>query len=255
MTEPPNQQTPYPLVLALSVALFIHVVLGTLVNAWLSLPAPEEPAPAVSVRIAPPGSSNQRSPVQPESPPRTRDQKAPRDEAPETSAPEANATTPGTTDRSAEPTASPAGKANGKDAPRETAAQPEESPSPDKAASNAGHDAPANEADTRTPVTRLSQDDRRERSDYEIALWEQIAREVEYTPLLAELEEPREVVLDLRLMTNGALRRARVGTPSGIPELDGVAREAALAATPFPVPPEGRRRFSVRLIFEPARPE
>ncbi|MGM0434049.1 MAG: TonB family protein [Pseudomonadota bacterium] len=255
MTEPPNQQTPYPLVLALSVALLIHVVLGTLVNAWLSLPVPDKPTPAVSVRIAPSGSSPQPTPVQPTPVPRKTDRQAQPGEPAASSAPTVDASTQGDTDRSAEPEASPERATSEQDSPPETARQPRESTSPAAPATTAGTDAPESDADADTPVTRLSQQDRRERSDYEVALWERIAREVEYTPLLAELEGHKEVVLDLRLMVNGALKRARVATSSGTRELDGIAREAALAATPFPEPPEGRRRFSVRLIFEPARPE
>ncbi|WP_077528866.1 energy transducer TonB family protein [Vreelandella utahensis] len=255
MTEPPNQQTPYPLILALSVALFIHVVLGTLVNAWLSLPTPDNPTPAVSVRIAPSGSSPQPSPVHSNPVPRKTERQARPGEPAESSAPRADANTQGDTERSAEPVAASEGETSEQRLPPETSRQPRTSTPRTAPATTAGTDAPESDTDTNTPVTRLSQNDRRERSDYEIALWERIAREVEYTPLLAELEGPKEVVLNLRLMVNGALRRAQVSTSSGIPELDGVAREAALAATPFPEPPEGRRRFSVRLIFEPARPE
>lgn len=254
MTEPPNQQTLYPLVLALSVALFIHVVLATLANAWLSLPAPDEPAPVVSVRIAPSGGRDQPSPAQPQPAPRATEQHARPKASTESSAPTADATTRGETDRTREPEASPAGEPREQNPERQPPAQHDAPASPAPPASSAGTDSPSS-ARTDTLVTRLSRKDRRERSDYEIALWERIAREVEYTRLLEELKEPREVILDLRLMVNGALRRVRVNTSSGMAELDGVARQAALAATPFPEPPEGRRRFSVRLVFEPAGPE
>ena len=254
MTEPSNQQTFYPLVLALSVALFVHVVFGTLVNAWLSLPAPDEPAPVVSVRIAPSGGSSPLSPAPSTPAPRITDRQTQPEKPANASAPKADATTRGETDRAAESEDSPTADANEQAPKQATTPQTDAPASPAAPASTPGNDTPA-DGQTDTLVTRLSQNDRQERSDYEIALWERIAREVEYTRSLEGLEEPREVVLDLRLMANGALRRARVATSSGTPEIDGVAREAALAAPPFPEPPEGRRRFSVRLIFEPARPE
>lgn len=246
MTELPNQQTPYPFVLALSVALFLHVTLATLVDAWLHLPAPNEPAPVVSVRIAPPGGSEGTTPSQPTTPSRPKEQEA--------ATPDADATTVGQTNRTSEPGSASTSETTSPEKNR-TMEQTPETPPAAESTSAVGDDSPVSSQDADTPVTRLSRDDRQQRSDYEIQLWEQVAKALEYTPLLTELDRPREIVLELRLMGNGALRRARVGTSSGSPELDGVAREAALAATPFPQPPEGRRRFRVRLIFEPARRE
>ena len=246
MTELPNQQTPYAFVLALSVALFLHVTLATLVNAWLDLPAPNKPAPTVRVRIAPSGNPDRAAPSQSTSPSRPKKQEAASEGQPEAGTPDADATTIGQTQRRPEPgpasiSETTSSKEN-RTAPEQT---PENTPSAEKTSS----------AENNPSVTQLSRNDKQKRSDYEIKLWERVAQAVEYTPVLAKLERPSEIVLELRLMSNGALRRARVGKSSGTQELDAVAREAALAATPFPEPPEGRRRFRVRLIFEPARRE
>lgn len=254
MTEPAYQQSPYPLVLALSVALFLHVALATLVNSWLSLSEPDRPEPTVRVRIAMAGAQPSANPAQsvPETARAASDAPPePQSDAEEEGSPPADASTDGATDRSpekssAEPDSQPQSRAR-----KDATTQPEQTADRAQTIRVPGTDSPITGPDADAPVTRLSHDEARRRSDYEIALWEKIAQQVTYTPSMAEMEEPREVVVDLRLMANGALRRARVETSSGLEALDGIAREAALAATPFPEPPEGRRRFSVRLIFEP----
>ena len=248
MTEPAYQQTLYPLILALSVALFLHVALATLVSGWLSLPDPESPEQTVRVRLAAAGANPSDSSAQ--APPRTStpDSGTP-PEPREASAPPAGATTAGDTKRPREATRTEVGTNS---PPREeTAAEPDRSTATPQPALAPGTDSPIPGADTDTPITRLSRNETHQRSDYEIALWEKIAGQIEYTPMIAEMDKPRDVILDLRLMANGALRRARIEASSGIDELDRVAREAALAATPFPEPPESQHRFSVRLIFEP----
>ena len=109
----------------------------------------------------------------------------------------------------------------------------------------------AEEPDEKARVTRLSRDDKRNLSEYEIQLWEKIAGEIRYEPALAEISEPRGVTLELRLMANGALRRARIMESSGQDALDNLGRQAALSASPYPEPPDGSSRFRVRLIFQP----
>lgn len=259
MSAPLNQQTAYPLLLALSVAFFLHVVVATLAHAWLSQPVPNTPAHTVSVRIAPSAGSTQTTPVKPAT--STADQDAPAQDTTETSAPEAAATTTGDKQRMSESTTSPTNTKKTAETTKaaETAQdkrnQGTNNASPDDSTTTSEANAPVSGQEPEAPVTRLSEDTKRQRSAYEITLWERIAQAVAYTPLLEELQRPRKVVLALRLMRNGALRQVRVTTSSGTPGLDEVAREAALAATPFPNPPEGRRRFNVRLVFEPAQPE
>lgn len=247
MTEPVYQQTPYPFVLALSVALFLHVLLATAVSAWVSLPDPEEPPPNVAVRLIAGSTAPESRPARPtsreaaeQSPPPVKETRDPG----EASKPSA-ASTPGDTDRDSDRSgdASDApGSSEAKEAPTDSEPREPEADTAPASASSQGED---------TPVTLLSREQTEQRSDYEIALWERIAQQVGYSRGMAKLERPSEVVLELRLMTNGALRRARVTTSSGVEELDSAAREAALEATPFPEPPDGRQRFRVRLVFEP----
>ena len=109
----------------------------------------------------------------------------------------------------------------------------------------------AEDPDEDARITRLSREDARDLSDYEIRLWEKIAGEIRYEPALDNLSESRALTLELRLMDNGALRRARIVESSGSDALDRLGRQAALSASPFPEPPNGSGRFRVRLIFEP----
>jgi protein TonB len=62
--------------------------------------------------------------------------------------------------------------------------------------------------------------------------------------------------VELQLLGNGALTRARVLTSTGIERIDEAAYRAALAASPYPQPPNGgasRNRFEVELLFTPKR--
>lgn len=105
MTEPAYQQTLYPLILALSVALFLHVALATLMSGWLSLLDPDRPEPTVRVRIAMPGTRPSVSPVE-TVPDTTRADSStpsePRNESGEAGTSPADATTPGDTKRTPE---------------------------------------------------------------------------------------------------------------------------------------------------------
>ncbi|TVP56912.1 MAG: TonB family protein [Halomonadaceae bacterium] len=91
-------------------------------------------------------------------------------------------------------------------------------------------------------------------SPYELEIRRYIAREVRYERLLTELEVPHQLTLELQLMRNGALERASIARSSGNKNLDRLARQAALMASPFPAVPEEQkeRRFKVELLFNPA---
>lgn len=93
-----------------------------------------------------------------------------------------------------------------------------------------------------------------ELSPYELTIRRAIARELRYIASMAELESPRRLMLEIELMENGILQRARVIETSGDDGLDHQARQAALVASPFPAVPEGHqeRRFTVELKFTPA---
>jgi protein TonB len=62
--------------------------------------------------------------------------------------------------------------------------------------------------------------------------------------------------VELQLLGNGALTRARILNSTGIEGIDAAAYRAALAASPYPEPPEDGRegnRFEVELVFTPKR--
>ena len=107
------------------------------------------------------------------------------------------------------------------------------------------------ESDEDAEITRLSQEEMQKLSDYELKLWEQIAQAVRYQEALAQLGQERSLTLEMRIMDNGALRRARITASSGSDALDRIGHRAALSASPYPKPPEGRGPFKVRLVFLP----
>ena len=249
MQETKNTVT-YRIILSLSLALFLHVLLAMLALAWLQLPPEPEREPlSVSVRIAPAGQSPNQSAASREDRQGSRSQAQStksggskpvigRDDGERTAPIEAppQTQTPGRSDLSA---ASPE---SGSEKFVSSFRQLFGNRSPET-------DAPAED----TQITRLSREDARNLSDYEIKLWEKIAGEIRYEQALGNLEEARTVTLELRLMDNGALRRARIKESSGSEALDSLGRQAALSASPFPEPPEGSDRFRVRLVFEPPR--
>jgi len=73
-------------------------------------------------------------------------------------------------------------------------------------------------------------------------------------PAMAQLTSPVTVQLELKLLANGALTRARVVEPTGKKGIDEAAYRAALAASPYPEPKgETTDRFEVTLVFTPKR--
>ena len=76
-------------------------------------------------------------------------------------------------------------------------------------------------------------------------------------PGVRQLKEVRRIRLELYLMANGTLTRARVMTSSGIESMDSAAYRAALAASPYPEPPGGKKgkggeeRFEVDVEVTP----
>ncbi|MGC8121290.1 TonB family protein [Marinobacter sp. VGCF2001] len=73
-------------------------------------------------------------------------------------------------------------------------------------------------------------------------------------PEISALTETVSMELELRLMPNGALTRARVIRSTGVEGIDRAAYRTALAASPYPSP-EGEEsdRFEVELVFTPKR--
>ncbi|BES72512.1 hypothetical protein RE428_35300 [Marinobacter nanhaiticus D15-8W] len=96
-----------------------------------------------------------------------------------------------------------------------------------------------------------------EQDPYITLLWQYISDELDSRPVrsIHDLNQMRTVRLELHLMENGALRRVDTIESSGKPTLDQAARQSALAASPYPRPPESAReqgfRFQVELRFTP----
>jgi protein TonB len=75
-------------------------------------------------------------------------------------------------------------------------------------------------------------------------------------PAIRSLTETVAMKIELQLLGNGALTRARVLKSTGITTIDEVAYRAALAASPYPQPPKdggSQSRFEVELLFTPKR--
>lgn len=75
-------------------------------------------------------------------------------------------------------------------------------------------------------------------------------------PAMRNLTETVAMEVELQLLENGALTRARVLKSTGIRTIDEAAYRAALAASPYPQPPRdggSRNRFEVELLFTPKR--
>jgi protein TonB len=95
-----------------------------------------------------------------------------------------------------------------------------------------------------------------EQDPYLILLATHLAEQLERqrVPAIAGLQETLTMELELRLLANGALTRARVVESTGVQGIDEAAYRAALAASPYPEPKgEERDHFEVKLVFTPKR--
>lgn len=152
------------------------------------------------------------------------------------------------------------------DAPRQSASEPPalkpETPENTRksTASNsarAGEIAQPEVQATDTTVTRITKSPV-EQDPYVVILATHLARELEQArvPAMRELSRTVAMEVELQLLGNGALTRARVLKSTGIEGIDEAAYRAALAASPYPRPPEGensQNRFEVELVFTPKR--
>ena len=97
-----------------------------------------------------------------------------------------------------------------------------------------------------------------EQDPYLIKLAVHLAEELEKfkVPAMSQLDTTKDMTLELRILANGALTRARVKESTGIDVIDRAAYRAALSASPYPKP-EGEKsdRFDVKLVFTPKRRE
>lgn len=100
---------------------------------------------------------------------------------------------------------------------------------------------------TRSPI---------ENDPYLILLATHLAQTLEQqrVPAITKLERAVTMELELRILPNGALTRARVVQSTGLSGIDDAAYRAALAASPYPEPKgETTDRFEVTLVFTPKR--
>ncbi|MGO1502420.1 MAG: TonB family protein [Marinobacter sp.] len=105
-------------------------------------------------------------------------------------------------------------------------------------------------------LTRITQSPT-EQDPYLIKLAMHLAAQLETLriPAMNELKKSSAMELELKLLRNGALTRARVITSTGIEQIDSAAYRAALSASPYPEPPDqgSENRFEVKLVFSPSR--
>jgi len=248
--EPTQISSAMRMVLALSIALFLHTLMLAAMDHW---PAPHREKPrTIQVMLASPEQGEvTREALQPAQPLEAAaepEEAAPRPVQETVTAPSATETVADSDQDKTEETDE-----------RQEQQEPDPEPSPSETASAPS---PASEAEVagsrgsregEASISQLSPDDMPDLSEYEQELWRLIAAEVRYDEIMTTLERTHTVTMELSLMRNGALRRVRVTEPSGIERLDRLAREAALIASPYPQPPpeEGRRDYQVELRFMP----
>lgn len=97
-----------------------------------------------------------------------------------------------------------------------------------------------------------------ETTPYLLELQLRIAKELEEVGgyKVSTLPEPVAIRIELSLLDNGTLTRAKIVKPTGNSRIDKAAYKATLAASPYPEPPAGNKeqnRFEVELEFAPKR--
>ncbi len=253
MQESPGRLTQLPASYRIALALSSAVLAHTLLLAGLpALPEQPDPAHRVRVELVSPGTAASRPATSPavSSP---ADSRNPRFEIPPA--------TPGSRPQrpSAEaPPTSPT-RTHGRSAETETTvaerATPAAPASTDSAASRSG--APAQVAERPAPTTQITETPD-EQDPYLIRLALHLSEELERlrVPAIRQLTDKVAMEIELQLLGNGALTRARVLKSTGIERIDDAAYRASLAASPYPEPPADRQdqnRFEVELIFTPSR--
>lgn len=131
------------------------------------------------------------------------------------------------------------------------------SPSVTRRPSPAESDAPAASARKPEQLARITQSPS-ERDPYRIMLATHLGRQLENEriPAMGALAKATTMAIELQLLGNGALTRARVIKSTGNQQIDGAAYRAALAASPYPEPPasnSNQHRFEIELVFTPTR--
>ncbi|TBW57833.1 energy transducer TonB [Marinobacter halodurans] len=267
-SQPNAQPVSVRLALTLSLALLLHTLILAVVVHWLRK-QPDPPPATLHFTLLDPGdtpsqtsnpsaSAASESTSSPGNPPESfRETLEPvvtrRDDQPraETRTKPATATHQEPTARSPSPTSTQA-----------NLSQPS-TPSPNSVASRNGGASTSREIpEPVTPDDRTTQIPRQpsEQDPYVALLWQHISEELDHRPVrsIHELKRVRTVRLELHLMDNGTLRQVDTIESSGKRELDSAAVQSALAASPYPEPPESARergfRFQVELRFSPRNP-
>jgi len=245
--RPPSIPASYRLALAVSLALTVHTLL------LAGLPSPLREAREFSHRLVftlqSPASETSTA-----SSPNAAEPELPRHPHFTVEAPEQI-----TTDSASRPIAEPSSSQTAQPSP-EPAARPETS----RASSQQQPASPESMAATPSTSTATDQPEAiqritlspSEQDPYLILLATHLAEQLEQerVPAIAGLQETLTMELELRLLANGALTRARVVKSTGIQGIDEAAYRAALAASPYPEPKgEERDRFEVKLVFIPKR--
>ena len=243
----PSIPVPYRIALALSLAFMMHIFL------LAGLPSPLLEAREISQRLvfrlsSPPAQSATDSAPATESRPEARNPEftvEPRPPQVMTIAPQAT-TAPKPSERT-----EPAGQK----APEKRPEPQEAAPSPAATASNRSAPSPSNNEKVVEKIQRITESPA-EQDPYLIKLAVHLAETLEQlrVPAMSELRETVVMTLELRILDNGALTRARIQESTGITRIDQAAYRAALAASPYPRP-EGEKsdRFEVKLVFTPKR--
>ncbi len=125
------------------------------------------------------------------------------------------------------------------------------------ASSAAGENAEQPPGNPEESITRVTESPG-ELDPYVVKLAVHLAHQLEElrVPAMRSLTDTVAMEVELRLLGNGALTRARVLKSTGIKTIDEAAYRAALAASPYPQPPKdggSANRFEVELLFTPKR--
>lgn len=118
------------------------------------------------------------------------------------------------------------------------------------------HQSTVHEIQKEEQLTRITQSPT-EQDPYLIKLAIHLGRELEKlrVPAIGQLSQKVTMEIELQLLANGALTRAKILKPTGIKGIDEAIYRASLAASPYPKPPEddNQNRFEVELLFSPKR--
>ncbi len=237
MQESPGRLTQLPASYRIALALSTAVLAHTLLLAGLpALPEQPDPAHRVRVELVSPGTATSHPATSPAvSPPA--DSRNPRFAIPPA--------TPGSRPQRPSAEASPT-RTHGRSAETETTVAERATPA-----------TPAQVAERPAPTTQITETPD-EQDPYLIRLALHLSEELERlrVPAIRQLTDKVAMEIELQLLGNGALTRARVLKSTGIERIDDAAYRASLAASPYPEPPADRQdqnRFEVELIFTPSR--